>query len=115
MTSNKLAFPVQKVNWVDCHALSRYLFEEYHVKVDVLQYYAKQYDHSIGNDSYVTVDVSRYGVEDIGPEEWTDEAGIELVERWLKGVDEVNVDLLLWHQMYLGKIPEGTYYIQYWW
>jgi hypothetical protein len=115
MIWSEMDFPVEKVNWVDCYELSKYLFEEYHVPVDVLKYYAEQYDYTRGNDSYVTAEVSRYGVENIGPEEWTSEAGIQLVERWLTGTDEVNVDLLLWHQWYLGKIPEGTYYIQYWW
>lgn len=108
-------FPVKQINWVDCHSLSKYLFEQYHLKVNVLQIVSDLWDNKVSG-SYAVFDVHAHGPESCWEiKDWTAEKGIALVEQWLKGDSDTDVELLLWHQMHLGKIPEGEYYIDLWW
>ncbi len=109
-------FPVKQINWVDCHQLSKYFFEQYHIEVDVLQLVSDLWDNTHGNGSYATFDVGQEGPESCWEiENWTSEIGIDLIERWRKSDLETDIELLLWHQWYLGNIPEGEYYIDLWW
>lgn len=114
MTSRE--FPVKQINWVDCHALSEYFFEQYHIEVNVLEYFAEVYDYTLSNGSYVTITVTLEG-PDPAPEDTpeTVEGMLARVEEWTKSDADLNVELLLWHQMYLGNIADGTYYVNIEW
>lgn len=110
-----MEFPVKKVNWVDCHRLKDYFKQEYNKDVDVLTLLVEQWDYSHSNGSYVRLDVSKWGPELEYDGEWSDAFGLKLVEEWLTKDIKADIELLLWHQLYQGKIEDGIYYIEIWW
>lgn len=109
-------FPLSKVNWVDCHALSTYFLKEYGKEVNVLVLLTDLWNNTNSNGSYIMLDVSYEGPESCWEvENWTSEIGLDLIDQWLKGERETDVELLLWHQLYLRNITGGEYYIDIHW
>lgn len=110
-----MEFPIENIMVVDCHDLDKYILEEYHLEVDVLGHCLSIWTEN-GQDSFIMLDVNHYGPEScLEIDSWTAEAGVDLIEQWLKGNKEFDIELVLWHLMHTGKIPEGRYLIKLWW
>lgn len=114
-------FEIKDAYLVDCHEFSRFIKEHYDRNIDLIEIYAPD----MGNDSYLSIDVSKEGPNDWYPQEddlasdpedamkkWaSDDEDYQYLERELG----ISADLILWDLCKKDIIPEGTYIITIWW
>ena len=111
----------EKAYVVDCREFSKFVKEHYNREFDLIERNAPY----MGNDSFLSIDVSKDEPNDWYPDEDDLASDPEdAISKWASDEDDfkflenelgISEDLILWDLCKKGIIPEGTYIIQIWW